>query len=113
MLKKLIKNKRAQAAMEFCMCIPVVLLMTLGVLDVAKVAIIKLENTQAMQAYLSLASADGNEANDGNKIKNFAGSYIQQTSMFCTHVQGVAAPACVNKTNNPVRTTIRLETVSR
>ena len=112
MLRKFTKNKRAQAALEFCLCIPIILLMTLGVLDVAKVAIIKMETTQAMQANLSLASADGKDANDGNTVKKYAASYIMQTSMFCTHVKGYSTPSCASKTDNTVQTTLRLEAVN-
>ena len=110
---KFLKNKKAQAAIEFCLAIPVVLLLTLGVLDIAKANIIKLETTQAMQAYLSIASADADKSNirDGNVIKGLAGSYIQDTSLFCTIVDGAkTSKSCKEE---PVRTTLKLEAAGR
>ena len=114
---KLIKNKRAQAMLEFCMCIPVVLLMTLGVMDVAKMAIIKMENTQALQAYVSIAAASrgtdssGRVINTGVEIKSAVSRYIQETAMFCTHVEGLSSPGCAYKAKNVVQTSIRMEKV--
>ena len=112
MFKKILKhqNPKGQSTLEFCLAVPVVLLLTLGVIDVAKANIIKLENTQAMQAYLSLASADGKDTS-AEKIKGAAGDYIQQTSMFCTKVHGANKQADCKAGAEVVQTTIRLERV--
>ena len=107
-IKKFIKNKKAQSAVEFCLAIPVVLLLTLGAVDVAKANIIRLENTQAMQMYLSKVAADNNAQNTPAKILGATGSYIQQTSMYCTRVEGASHQTPCNG-KNPVVTKLRLE----
>lgn len=115
MLKKILKNKKAQSTLEFCLAVPVVLLLTLGAVDVAKANIVKLENTQAMQAYLSKVAADSdpNGERGSAAIKRAAGNYIQQTSMFCTKVDGASGNVQCKGGTEPVKTTLRLERASK
>lgn len=110
MFKKLRKHKKGQATLEFCLAVPVVLLLTLGVVDIAKANIIKLETTQAMQAYISLASADSKDEHTGTLIKQYTADYIQQTAMFCTKVQGARSQVHCKAGVEPVHTQLRLET---
>ena len=115
MLKKILKNKKAQSTLEFCLAVPVVLLLTLGAVDVAKANIVKLENTQAMQAYLSKVSADSDPSGErgSSVIKRAAGDYIQQTSMFCTKVDGASGNIQCKGGTEPVHTTLRLERATK
>lgn len=109
MLKKLLRHKRGQATLEFCLCVPVVLLITLGVVDIAKANIVKLETTQAMQAWISKASADAQENITGDVIKKYTADYIQSTSMFCTKVQGASKQPQCHSGAAPVQTQLRME----
>lgn len=100
--------------LEFCLAVPVVLLLTLGVLDIAKANIIKLENQQAMQAYISKISASKGDTNDTKitTIKRFAANYMQQSSMFCTKVSGASSQPKCNAGVDPIKTTIRIESAN-
>lgn len=104
-----IRNKKAQGLMEFCLVVPVILLFTLGVFDVAKANILRLENQQAMQAYLTKAASRRDV--ETRKVVENAANYMQATSLFCQKVEGATSEPRCKSGAQPVQTKIRMETV--
>ena len=107
MFKKL-KNKKAQSLLEFAIAIPVVMLVTLGVIDIAKGCIVKMETQQALQSFVSKAASFGEYRVDNIRLN--ASNYIQQTSLFCHHVSGQPQPACASRKGvHAIETELRFE----
>ena len=106
-LRYSLKDKNGQAIIEFALCAPVLLFVTLGVMDLGKASIVKLENQLILQSYVGILSGYKDAASTTN-VTAAARKRIQSTSMFCRKVEGTATKACKNNVE-PVETIVRLE----
>ena len=82
-MKKL-KNKKAQAAMEFVLCVPIVFLITLGTIDIARANIVKLESTMIMQQEIGKVATGYNGYDHVSKAVTEASRKLGNESFFCT-----------------------------
>lgn len=89
-MKLKIENKKAQATLEFVMCLPIVLLLVLGTVDIARICIIRLETTAIMQQEISNVASGLYQipnAKTGSVTQSLARK-IQRTSFFKTSFNG-------------------------
>lgn len=104
-MKFKIKNKKAQATLEFVMCLPIVLLLVLGTVDIARICIIRLETTAIMQQEISNVASGLYQINaETGTVKQSLARKIQNTSFFNTSFNGSG-----NNSSKPttVRTVIK------
>lgn len=89
-MKFKIKNKKAQATLEFVMCLPIVLLLVLGTVDIARICIIRLETTAIMQQEISNVASGLYQIQDVNtgSVTQSLENKIQRTSFFNTSFNG-------------------------
>lgn len=106
---RFLKNIKGQAGVEFALAVPIVLFLTLGVFDIAKANIIKMENQLTMQSFVSVLAS--NHDKSIAELSGQAARYLQDTSFFCSKVSSMngggsgGAASC----SNPVQVTLRVE----
>lgn len=89
-MKLKIENKKAQATLEFVMCLPIVLLLVLGTVDIARICIIRLETTAIMQQEISNVASGLYQipkVNTGSLTQSLENK-IRKTSFFNTSFNG-------------------------
>lgn len=105
-MKFKIKNKKAQATLEFVMCLPIVLLLVLGTVDIARICIIRLETTAIMQQEISNVASGLYQipgVNTGSVTESLRNK-IQKTSFFNTSFN---SPSSGNSKSPMVNTVIK------
>ncbi len=86
------KNRKAQSTLEFCLCIPIVLFVVLGTVDIARMNIIKMETSMIMQQELSRAMTGQYPQGMVQSVKN-ANTRLANEAFFCT-VTNVRGKSC-------------------
>ena len=98
-MKKL-KNTKAQAAMEFVLCVPIVFFVTLGTLDIARANIVKLESTMVMQQEIGKVATGYSGYNHVGKAVTEASKKLGNESFFCTVTSNGQASCSANALKN-------------
>lgn len=103
-----LKSKKAQATMEFVLCIPIVFLATLGTLDIARANIVKLETTMVMQQEIGKVATGYNGYDHISKAVVEASRKLGNESFFCTATNygNASCSAAALKNNKAVKTKI-------
>lgn len=103
-----LRNKKAQAAMEFVLCVPIVFLVTLGTIDIARANIVKLESTMIMQQEIGKVATGYNGYDHVGKAVVEASRKLGNESFFCTvtDVGHASCSASAMKTGKGVKTKI-------